>query len=34
MKKVIKDIYTILFMLTAAIGLILIFEISWLVVNW
>ena len=34
MKKIIKDIYTILIMLTAAIGLILFFEISWLVMNW
>lgn len=34
MKKVFKDIYTLLSLITAAIGLILLFEISWLILNW
>ena len=34
MKKVFKSIYTTLIMLTAAIGLIVLTEILWLIVNW
>lgn len=34
MKKIFKAIYTTLWLLVAAIGMILFFEIAWLVVNW
>lgn len=34
MKKIIKDIYHTLALITAAISLILFFEIMWLWINW
>lgn len=34
MKRAIKELYTILWAIVMAIGLILFFEIGWLVMNW
>lgn len=34
LKKVIKEIYTIIWMFIAAIGLLVFIEIGWLIVNW
>lgn len=34
MKKVIKDIYTILIMVVAVISLMVLTEVAWLIVNW
>lgn len=34
LKKVIKELYTIIWMFIAAIGLLVGIEIGWLIVNW
>lgn len=34
LKKVIKELYMIIWMFIAAIGLLIAIEIGWLVVNW
>lgn len=34
MKKVIKELYGILWKFLRAIGLILFMEIAWLIINW
>lgn len=34
MKKIIKDLYTIIWALVMAVGLLVFIEVFWLVVNW
>lgn len=34
MKKVIKELYGIIWKIIRAIGLILFMEIAWLIINW